>query len=137
MLDTFKCGRKNFFESFRFFGLIVFMNSLPWGAPKYEGITKSSQTELIMKYMFILVILHYWPLQSNSLMSLCNRFNIAATARNAIGKLRVWRSTFVPEFYKCPVNNTLLAVISFSQISRCHKVSNYMDKGNGRLELCF
>lgn len=65
------------------------MNSLPCGAPKYEGISKTSRTELIMKYMFILVILHYWPLQGNSLLSLCNGFNIAATARNAIGELRV------------------------------------------------
>jgi len=44
----------------------------------------------------------------------------------------VWRSTFVPEFHIRPVSNTLVTVISFSQISRCHKGSNYTDKENRR-----
>jgi hypothetical protein len=37
----------------------------------YEGISKSSQTKLVMKYMLTFVIGHCCPLQNGPLLSLC------------------------------------------------------------------
>jgi hypothetical protein len=91
-----------------------------------------------MKYILIFVICCCCPLHSNYLLSLCNGFSIAASARNANGELLVGCSAFVPEFQKHPLNNTVVAVISFSDVTRVQirwirRMEDYNCASNGQI----
>jgi hypothetical protein len=69
--------------------------------------------------MLAYVIGHCCHLQSSPLPSLCNRSSVSAAAGSTVGtdilESRVGGSAIVREFHIHPGNDTLLAVISFSE----------------------
>jgi len=86
----------------------------------YEGLSKTSQTELLMKCVHAFAIGIY-ALPSDSILSLCSGPNTFDTAGTNFLKLCVGRSAVVPDFQKYPGNNVLIAVVLFLETRRSHK----------------
>jgi len=85
----------------------------------YEGLSKTFQTELLMKCVHVIAIGSYalfmqWAQHFWHFLKLC-----------------VGRSVVVPKFQKYPRTNALLAVILFLETRRSHKCPNEAIKEDG------
>jgi hypothetical protein len=101
----------------------------------YEGVSKSSRSESIMKYTLTFGITRCSPLQNIPLPSLCNGSRVSTTAGSTAGndflESRVEQSTIVPVFQWHPGNDALLASILFSETRRNRKVPKQASKEGG------
>jgi hypothetical protein len=95
----------------------------------YEGLSKTSQTELLMKCGHAFAIGNC-ALPSGPILSLCSGPSTSDTAGTDFLKLCVGRSA-VPKFRKHPGNNALIAVILFLETRRSRKCPNEAIKEDG------
>ena len=87
----------------------------------YEALSKTSQTELLMKCVHAFAIGSCYALPNGSIVSLCSGPSTFVTARTDFLKLCVGRLAVVTKFQKHPGNNDFIAVILFLETRRTHK----------------